>query len=230
MTLQYTQAQGDRGDDHKPKIQPLAPAEFYYYAGDDQYHVWVWRWVRVDGGEWARESVGYVAVNGQGAWSPRGVAFICRCVGLETVQPAREAWNRSNGARVWYWRPFGMAAYRALDARRSSQLASCIQEISWQVFSPSIAIPMPERLLTRLENVRTSKGGWTANCPAHPDKNAALSIWIGKHGNVGLKCAHRCSVRKILKAAGLPAGEPSPAPGPVRGDEGDSTPSVGGFG
>jgi hypothetical protein len=60
-----------------------------------------------------------------------------------------------------------------------------------------------EKVLARLKGVRASRRGWTACCPAHGDRVPSLSIGLGEHGQVLLKCFAGCSVACIVQALGL---------------------------
>jgi hypothetical protein len=57
-------------------------------------------------------------------------------------------------------------------------------------------------LIAHFKGVRPSGDGWTARCPAHPDRHNSLSI----HHHDGrwlLKCHRGCDWREIIKAVGL---------------------------
>jgi hypothetical protein len=58
-------------------------------------------------------------------------------------------------------------------------------------------------VLDRLEGVRRSSDGWCAECPAHPDRHASLSIGVGNQGAVLLHCHAGCTTEAILQALGL---------------------------
>ncbi len=60
---------------------------------------------------------------------------------------------------------------------------------------------LPE-ILDCLHGVRQSDAGWTALCPAHPDKNPSLSVAEGDDGRILLHCHRGCSFEEILKALG----------------------------
>jgi hypothetical protein len=45
--------------------------------------------------------------------------------------------------------------------------------------------------------------GWTAQCPAHADRQPSLSISIGDSGTVLLHCHARCDIEAIVQALGL---------------------------
>jgi len=59
------------------------------------------------------------------------------------------------------------------------------------------------RVIDRLRNVRSSGGGWTAQCPGHDDRQNSLSIGEGDDGRVLLTCHAGCSTEAIVKALGL---------------------------
>ncbi len=55
------------------------------------------------------------------------------------------------------------------------------------------SFPALEQVLSQLKGVRTSMRGWRACCPAHTDRKPSLSISLGEHGQVLLKCFAGCS-------------------------------------
>jgi hypothetical protein len=57
-------------------------------------------------------------------------------------------------------------------------------------------------IITRLEGKRNGKG-WTANCPAHEDRNASLCIDEGDDGRTLLHCHAGCTVVDICGALGI---------------------------
>lgn len=59
-----------------------------------------------------------------------------------------------------------------------------------------------ELILGRLRGVRHSSAGWTALCPAHPDRNPSLSV-REQNGRILLHCFAGCSVQAICAALGL---------------------------
>jgi DNA-binding CsgD family transcriptional regulator len=63
--------------------------------------------------------------------------------------------------------------------------------------------PILEQVLSQLKEVRTSLRGWKACCPAHADRTPSLSIGLGEHGQVLLKCFAGCSLERIVEAMGL---------------------------
>ena len=60
-----------------------------------------------------------------------------------------------------------------------------------------------EQVLSQLKGVHTSMRGWRACCPAHADRKPSLSIGLGEHGQVLLKCFAGCSLEHIVEAMGL---------------------------
>jgi hypothetical protein len=60
-----------------------------------------------------------------------------------------------------------------------------------------------ERILDQLNNVKTNGQGWTARCPAHPDRTNSLSLHQGDDGRVLVKCFAGCSTQAIVAAIGL---------------------------
>src|SRR6266566_8158893 len=77
--------------------------------------------------------------------------------------------------------------------RRVSMVTSFAQQSS----------PALEQVLSQLKGVRTSMHGWRACCPAHADRKPSLSIGLGEHGQVLLKCFAGCSLERIVEAMGL---------------------------
>ena len=55
-------------------------------------------------------------------------------------------------------------------------------------------------LLGRLERVEKSRGGWTARCPAHDDREISLSIWHEDEVRWRLECRVGCTPEKIAGA------------------------------
>jgi hypothetical protein len=72
-----------------------------------------------------------------------------------------------------------------------------------------VASPTPpsskalEKVLARLKGVQAARRGWTACCSAHGDRIPSLSIRLGEHGQVLLKCFAGCSIACIVQAMGL---------------------------
>jgi len=60
-----------------------------------------------------------------------------------------------------------------------------------------------EQVLSQLKGVRTSMHGWRACCPAHADRRPSLSIGLGEHDQVLLKCFAGCSLERIVETMGL---------------------------
>ena len=55
------------------------------------------------------------------------------------------------------------------------------------------APPTVQRILDRLNNIKTSGSSWTARCPRHDDRQNSLSIGEGDDGRVLLTCHAGCS-------------------------------------
>ena len=86
-------------------------------------------------------------------------------------------------------------------------------------------LPYVETLLHSLEHVRaTGANKWQACCPGHEDRQASLSIGIGREENVLLKCFAGCDLDTILRGLGKTAadlyppkaGAPLPPPEALR--------------
>jgi len=60
-----------------------------------------------------------------------------------------------------------------------------------------------QRVLELLPDVRPSRIGYVALCPAHDDNRASLSIGEGNDGRVLLHCFAGCHVADIVAATGL---------------------------
>lgn len=57
-------------------------------------------------------------------------------------------------------------------------------------------------LLARLEGASSTRNGWIARCPAHPDRNPSLSI-REESNRILLHCFAGCSVDAICDALGI---------------------------
>ena len=55
-------------------------------------------------------------------------------------------------------------------------------------------------LLGRLERVEKSRGGWTARCPAHDDRESSLFIWHEDEVRSRLQCRVGCTPAEIAGA------------------------------
>lgn len=62
-------------------------------------------------------------------------------------------------------------------------------------------------LLGRLERVEKSRGGWTARCPAHDDREISLSIWQEDEVRWRLECRVGCTPEKIAGAIEVAASQ-----------------------
>lgn len=58
-------------------------------------------------------------------------------------------------------------------------------------------------LLKRFEGVRESLSSWQAQCPAHFDRQASLSVGLGNDGRILLKCFAGCDTAAIVEKIGL---------------------------
>lgn len=59
-----------------------------------------------------------------------------------------------------------------------------------------------ENILSLLNGVRRSGGGWTARCPAHPDRTPSLSVGEGERG-VLVHCWAGCASGDVCQALGI---------------------------
>jgi hypothetical protein len=60
-----------------------------------------------------------------------------------------------------------------------------------------------QRLLDRLDGVRTRPVGWIARCPAHCDRSPSLAIRELDDGRVLVHCFAGCEVSDVLSAVDL---------------------------
>jgi hypothetical protein len=60
-----------------------------------------------------------------------------------------------------------------------------------------------EGVLARVKQVRPSRLGWVALCPAHLDRSPSLSIREGEDGRTLVHCFAGCTVGSIVAALGL---------------------------
>ena len=71
----------------------------------------------------------------------------------------------------------------------------------------------PQTLLSKLENVQSSKNGeqYSARCPAHDDNRNSLSVGIGEHGRILLDCKAGCDVADVVRALGMKMSDLTPS-------------------
>lgn len=68
---------------------------------------------------------------------------------------------------------------------------------------PAHSSPL-ERVLSRLKGVRSvGSDRWMAVCPTHDDKQASLSITVGKDGRTVMYCHAGCDTKVVVAAIGL---------------------------
>jgi len=97
-------------------------------------------------------------------------------------------------------------------------MASCYEHLT----SPPLS-----HVLAQLKGVRSSLRGWKACCPAHADTEPSLSIGLGEHGHVLLKCFAGCSLERIVEAIGLTLADLFPDSALSRtGQHGSQSPAV----
>ncbi|WP_447986373.1 hypothetical protein [Nitrospira sp. Nam74] len=65
-----------------------------------------------------------------------------------------------------------------------------------------IAVHTMDNVLSRLERVRPTSRGWSACCPAHPDRTPSLSLAEGDTC-VLMKCWAGCELNEIAAAMGI---------------------------
>jgi len=76
--------------------------------------------------------------------------------------------------------------------------------------SKPTGVPSSDPLSTflgRLDRVRKCGSGYIAQCPAHEDKTASLSLTSGDDGRVLLHCFAGCSASDVVTSAGLTIGD-----------------------
>lgn len=71
-------------------------------------------------------------------------------------------------------------------------------------------------LITRFENLRKARSGWSARCSAHADRANSLSLRIAGDGRLLINCFAGCRPAEVMAAVGLelrdlfPQSPPSP--------------------
>jgi len=93
-----------------------------------------------------------------------------------------------------------------------------------------------QRILDRVEHVR-SGAGWSAICPAHPDRHKSLSINRGDNYQALIFCHAGCEASDVMGALGLgsvlplegvpPAAEPAASKPPAQPPAGAEPPTAG---
>jgi len=72
---------------------------------------------------------------------------------------------------------------------------------------------MTPPILDRLDNVKSTSDGWTADCPAHESKSrTALRVGIGEDGRTLLHCFAGCATEDIVAALGIEMRDLFPEP------------------
>ena len=64
--------------------------------------------------------------------------------------------------------------------------------------SPAFTPPHVQAVLDQFDQVRESRNGWSARCPAHRDKRNSLSIGIGEDGRIVIYCHAGCDAGMVL--------------------------------
>lgn len=57
-----------------------------------------------------------------------------------------------------------------------------------------------EYFLNLLENVKQTRRGWQARCPAHADRSPSLTIQDGEEGRILVHCFAGCTPKEICSA------------------------------
>ena len=58
-----------------------------------------------------------------------------------------------------------------------------------------------DELLKCLHGVKRTSKGWSAQCPAHEDRKASLSVAEGADGRLLVHCHAGCDLERILAAS-----------------------------
>lgn len=77
-----------------------------------------------------------------------------------------------------------------------------------------------EAFVARLKGARKSGDGWSAQCPAHDDRKASMSVSESPAGKLLIHCHAGCSFQSIMAAVGLTARDGFPEP-PENGQNGE---------
>jgi hypothetical protein len=67
-----------------------------------------------------------------------------------------------------------------------------------------------DQVIDRLQQLRKTRSGWSARCPAHEDRSPSLSVALGDDGRILLYCWGGCSFQEITRALGFEPGDLSP--------------------
>lgn len=73
-----------------------------------------------------------------------------------------------------------------------------------------------DAFLSTLQHVKQIGDNWQAQCPAHDDSRASLSVSVGRTGRILVKCFAGCEFSSILSALHLAARQLAPATKPER--------------
>jgi hypothetical protein len=60
-----------------------------------------------------------------------------------------------------------------------------------------------DSFISKLDGVKKAGNGWQAQCPAHDDRQASLSISEGDDGRILIKCFAGCTAEEIVRALNL---------------------------
>jgi hypothetical protein len=74
--------------------------------------------------------------------------------------------------------------------------------------------------LSRLQGVKRQGRGWKAQCPAHEDRHASMSVGLGAGGRVLIKCHAGCPPRIVVAALGMSMRDLFPVHTPQRRSRG----------
>lgn len=74
-----------------------------------------------------------------------------------------------------------------------------------------------EQVVERFGGGKRAGAGYKVRCPAHEDKEASLSISLGRNGRILLKCHAGCTWDDIIRVSPIDARELAPEDGPGRG-------------
>lgn len=85
--------------------------------------------------------------------------------------------------------------YRTIQSRSNRILFASLRFSDRMLFVQRVL-----HILHRLRNVRRSRSGWIARCPAHQDRSPSLAVSEGNRGRILLHCFSGCSVEAICCA------------------------------
>ncbi len=85
----------------------------------------------------------------------------------------------------------------------TSNTTASLRHVNAAPMRPAPRAAQIDDILANLEGVKTAGDGYTALCPAHPDRNPSLSIGTRADGGILLFCHSGCTFPEILAACGM---------------------------